>query len=311
MEPTELTKPTNPVMIAIDATTVKQLKQLIIELSSRGEIRSTGDGQFSVYDLIQNAAAKKSTREVWARLTENYSEVVTICDYLKFPGRGQRETPVTNLEGCIYIISLLPGDVGEKLRRLQAKITSQVVEQVAEPSTPQLPTSEVVRSEKEIDLELAKAQIELANAQIKLIEAKKAYQESSYWIRETVGTATLDYLRGDKPLALPPAPEPEKVFVEKDGSVVGSSKSRYSLTSLLRSAGYSELEARSRTLQKQAKEDLATIGINFTTGEGLEIAEYVRSHKVCPEDRRQDAIAALVQSKTTQGNIWQGGLDLD
>lgn len=69
------------------------------------EIRMTEDGRYSVYDVIR-FCGKKSQSEVWKRLLAQYPDVVAKCENLKFPGPGQRETPVAGREGILYIIGL-------------------------------------------------------------------------------------------------------------------------------------------------------------------------------------------------------------
>ncbi len=85
------------------------------------EIRVTPDGRFSVYDVIKFCGCS-SEREVWKRLQERYPEVVTLCDNFKFPGKGQRNTPVADRPGILQIIGLLPGSVGRSYRESAAKI---------------------------------------------------------------------------------------------------------------------------------------------------------------------------------------------
>ena len=80
------------------------MSNLSLDFDSFGSIRRTEDGKISVYDLISVVSGQKSPREVWRRLTEQYPEVVTKCDNLKFKGAGQRNTPVTDKEGALYIL---------------------------------------------------------------------------------------------------------------------------------------------------------------------------------------------------------------
>ena len=71
---------------------------------------------------------QKNPRQTWTGdsrgngLVVRFPEVVTKVDNFKFPGRGQRETPVTDKEGALYIIGLLPGAVGRKYREEAAKL---------------------------------------------------------------------------------------------------------------------------------------------------------------------------------------------
>jgi hypothetical protein len=99
--------------------------QLSIDLWSceAGDIRVTSVGQPSVFDMIRVLGGQKNPRDTWANLVEKYPEVVGKCDNLKFPGRGQRETPVARTkEDAYYILGLLPGTVGRKYREDAAKL---------------------------------------------------------------------------------------------------------------------------------------------------------------------------------------------
>lgn len=79
------------------------------------KIRQTADGRISVFDALEVMGAKHP-RVMWRRLVEAYPEVVTVCHNLKFPGAGQRLTPVTDLAGWRRIHSVLPGMMGQKYR---------------------------------------------------------------------------------------------------------------------------------------------------------------------------------------------------
>ena len=84
------------------------------------EIRLSDDGRISVFDLIKVVGGQKNPRDVWKRLctqdNSDYSEVVGFCDYLQFPGAGQRPTPVISKKGALILLGLLPGEVGSKYR---------------------------------------------------------------------------------------------------------------------------------------------------------------------------------------------------
>ena len=84
-------------------------------------IRVNEDGRYSIFDVIRLCGCS-SERKVWERLTERYPEVVAKCHNFKFQGRGQRETPVTDREGILYIIGLLPGTAGRAYREAAAKV---------------------------------------------------------------------------------------------------------------------------------------------------------------------------------------------
>lgn len=88
------------------------------------EIRVVGDGRFSIFDVLAafGGCTDKDARMVFKRLTKGHPEVVTLCDYFKFPGRGQRETPVTDAQGMYQILMLLPGKRGAEFRKWAAGI---------------------------------------------------------------------------------------------------------------------------------------------------------------------------------------------
>lgn len=113
--------------VQVSDTTLQLLIAQLIEISSRGDIRVTEDGKYSIYDVISKVTEKGSQHEVWKRLTVATPKVLTICENLQFPGVGQRLTPVTDLAGIIEIIWLLPGEFSNKFRRLGAQVVSEVV----------------------------------------------------------------------------------------------------------------------------------------------------------------------------------------
>lgn len=98
-----------------------------------GTIRVTPEGQPSVFDMIKVLGGQKNPRDVWMRLAEGHPEVVGKTDNLKFPGPGQRETPVAkDKESAYYILGLLPGAVGRKYREKAAKLFVAFLENPAE-----------------------------------------------------------------------------------------------------------------------------------------------------------------------------------
>lgn len=99
----------------------RDLMTVIPELDN-ATIRRTPDGKCSVYDLIAVVGGQKNPHEVWKRLCKQYPEVLTFCENFKFPGRGQRETPVIDREGWAYILGLLPGVMGNKYRESSAEL---------------------------------------------------------------------------------------------------------------------------------------------------------------------------------------------
>jgi hypothetical protein len=93
----------------------EKLTIIITELDN-AEIRRTSDGRCSVYDLIQVVTGKRNPRQAWNNLAEAYPEVVQKCDNFKFPGQGQKETPITDKKGWAHILGLLPGIAGKNYR---------------------------------------------------------------------------------------------------------------------------------------------------------------------------------------------------
>ena len=96
------------------------------------EVRVTEDRRFSVFDVLTffvepttrkgKKADSINPRQVWASLQGSHSELVQLVDNFKFPGRGQRETPVANEEGIIQILMVIPGSRGAAFREWAAGI---------------------------------------------------------------------------------------------------------------------------------------------------------------------------------------------
>lgn len=101
-------------------------------ISDDGEIRITPQGQPSVFDMIKVLGGQKNPHQVWNRLTETHAEVLPKCENLKFPGPGQRDTPVAkDKEAAFYILGLLPGEVGRRYREQSAKLFAKWLENPA------------------------------------------------------------------------------------------------------------------------------------------------------------------------------------
>jgi len=99
-----LRKPRRPVAERMLSILVRDVRPLVEVNQQAGDV-----GQPSVLDMIRVLGGQKNPRQVWERLTESHSEVVPKCDNLRFPGPGQRETPVARTkEDAYYIPGLLP-----------------------------------------------------------------------------------------------------------------------------------------------------------------------------------------------------------
>jgi hypothetical protein len=78
---------------------------------------------YSVYDFIRYAGDyRNNERNVFKRLIRNYPEVVSKCNNFQFEGQGQKLTPVTNRQGILTILGLLPGLIGAKYRAEVAEL---------------------------------------------------------------------------------------------------------------------------------------------------------------------------------------------
>ncbi len=95
-------------------------------------VRSTGDGRFSVYDVLVAFGCYPNTdtsRITFKRMIIEHSEVRSFCSDFKFPGRGQRETPVATEEGMYQILMLCPGKRGAEFRAWAAKLVRERIEE--------------------------------------------------------------------------------------------------------------------------------------------------------------------------------------
>ena len=63
----------------------------------------------SVIDAIQVLTRSLYAKNIWRDLMTTFPEVVSLVHSFKFPGQGQRMTPVTDAQGIVQIIMLLPG----------------------------------------------------------------------------------------------------------------------------------------------------------------------------------------------------------
>lgn len=129
------------------------LTTVIPELDNAA-IRRTSTGQCSVYDLIEVIGGLKNPKKAWKQLTERYPEVVAKCQNFKFPGKGQASTPVTNREGWVYIINLLPGVIGQQYRESSAHLVLRYLD-----ADITLAEEVVERNDNEADLEQLEVRI--------------------------------------------------------------------------------------------------------------------------------------------------------
>ncbi|NES66041.1 MAG: KilA-N domain-containing protein [Okeania sp. SIO2D1] len=83
---------------------------------ANGKVRFTPDGRVSVYDVIGYVTGNSNPWQVWNRLSEEHSEVLTKCEDFQFPGKGQKLTPVATLQVFLEILVLLPGRIAASVR---------------------------------------------------------------------------------------------------------------------------------------------------------------------------------------------------
>jgi hypothetical protein len=98
----------------------------MISEASLQQIRKTAETppRVSVIDVIRaiTGLSGSNGHNVLQRLFESYPEVSTNCRNFKFPGRGQRDTPVADARGIAEIIMVLPGRAAKVFRRQTASV---------------------------------------------------------------------------------------------------------------------------------------------------------------------------------------------
>ena len=58
----------------------------------------------SVFDAIQALTQTRYAKDVWRDLVLQYPEVESCTRHFKFPGQGQRNTPVADARGIVEIL---------------------------------------------------------------------------------------------------------------------------------------------------------------------------------------------------------------
>ncbi len=88
------------------------------------QIRATNEvpRRVSVYDIIEVMTGNPNPRQLTANLCERFPEVVQLTDKFKFPGKGQRETPVVGAKGLVTIMNLLQGERAARFRAAEADV---------------------------------------------------------------------------------------------------------------------------------------------------------------------------------------------
>ena len=93
------------------------------------------DDHWSVYDFV-NVVCNKDIKDSYGRITfarlthptsENAKEVQSLCQYLRFPGVGQRDTPTMTLRGLQRLLMILGGKVAAEYRALVESTFTRVM----------------------------------------------------------------------------------------------------------------------------------------------------------------------------------------
>lgn len=99
----------------------------LIELPE-GKIRVAPSGKVSVFDVIAAVTGDTNPRRAWADLAKRHPEVVPKTYNFRFPGKGQRVTPVTDRQGFAYICLLLAGQRAAEYRKHAAQLIERYLD---------------------------------------------------------------------------------------------------------------------------------------------------------------------------------------
>ena len=79
--------------------------------------------RISVIDVIQAITdmTKSNAGHYVDRIKDAHPEVCTNCTNFRFSGRGQRDTPITDVTSIVEIIMLLPGKHAARVRQQAAE----------------------------------------------------------------------------------------------------------------------------------------------------------------------------------------------
>ena len=94
------------------------------DASEIGTLRHTASKQISVIDVVTAVTGKhpRHAADDLRTVLTKYPNVALKLVQLKFPGRGQRDTPVASLETMVEIIMLLPGAAAARVRYFACKL---------------------------------------------------------------------------------------------------------------------------------------------------------------------------------------------
>lgn len=78
--------------------------------------------RISVFDAIKVITGNENPWETWSYTYKKYPEVLDFAEDFKFPGRGQKVTPVVGARGLVTIMNLLPGENAARFRAAEAEV---------------------------------------------------------------------------------------------------------------------------------------------------------------------------------------------
>ena len=94
-------------------------------------IRKTSETppRISVIDVVETITGqvKSNAGKTLERVKESHPEVYPNWINYRFPGRGQRNTPVADVRGIVEIVMLLPGRHAARVRRQAAELLCRYI----------------------------------------------------------------------------------------------------------------------------------------------------------------------------------------
>ena len=76
-----------------------------------------GIKHIAIYDLISAICQVKNQHDMFMRLKAENNEILQSINSFQFPGRGQKNTPISNIETATEIIMILPGKRAKQYRK--------------------------------------------------------------------------------------------------------------------------------------------------------------------------------------------------
>ena len=104
---------------------IHQQMSTLLGRDARRMRRTTEDPpRISVFDIIMAITGLCATnaRHYYQRVMATHPDICTNCTNFRFPGRGQRDTPITGVRGAVEIVMVLPGHRAAQVRRAAAAL---------------------------------------------------------------------------------------------------------------------------------------------------------------------------------------------